>query len=170
MVTLNLKELCFDWLFPAFVACLAYFAVLRPSAYTNEASEFVGQVLTVLGVLFGFSTASMTLLITSSSENITRLQNFIAENRIISGVPISAYQLTIITFTFLLILEIFGILSNFAYLLTSSLNSSVRASTWRLFYAFDCFLLMQIFALNIRNTTNIYFVFLASRPKRNPRI
>ncbi|MEM8780872.1 MAG: hypothetical protein AAGF26_18820 [Cyanobacteria bacterium P01_G01_bin.49] len=168
LTTLKPKEFVFDWIFPISSAFLIYIFVLRAGQYSDETEEFIGNIINVLGVLFGFSIASITLLITTSSESISRIKRTPAKNRRISGKSISIYQLTIITFTFLLFLEVFGLLLNFGYSLAASLYEDFRINSWRIFYSIDCFLLIQVIALNIRNTTNIYFVFLETSKANQP--
>ncbi|WP_017300836.1 hypothetical protein [Nodosilinea nodulosa] len=164
--TLDKREFVFDWILPLVFSCLLYFFVLSPGTYTDEMSNLVGSLLSVLGVLFGFSIASITLLITSNGGAIDLIKNRLTKNRKISGRPVSIYQLTIITFTFLLFLEIYGILLNFLYLLILSSHYAFWESSWKVFYAVDFLLLFQVIALNVRNTTNIYFIFLEPfRPK-----
>lgn len=166
LITLKRRECLFDWLVPLLLAIFAYIFVLRPATYTNETKEFVGQIVNVLGVLLGFSIASVTLLLTSSSQTIEQLRNNIADGRKIGGTPISVYQLTLITFNILLFLEMSGTLINLMYGLVTSVDIGFRDYTWKVFYTFDCFLITQVLALNIRNTTNMYLVFL-KQPGRN---
>ena len=158
--TLDRKEFVFDWIFPLILSLLIYFFLLRSSTYSNETGVFTGNVLNVLGVLFGFSIASITLLITSSSDTIKLIKEKRVKNRTINGKSISVYQLTIITFTFLLFLELFGIIFNFLLALLVLSSPEFWESSWKIFCAVDFLILAQVVALNVRNTTNIYFVFL----------
>lgn len=170
LVTVKRKEFLFDWLMPILVAVLAYSFILWPATYTDEAKDFVAQILNVLGVLLGFSIASVTLLLTSASQTIEQLKNTLANGRKIGGNSINVYQLTLITFNFLLFVEISGTLINLIYSLVSSVNIDLRDSTWKIFYAFDCLLITQVLALNIRNTTNLYMVFLKPPSRNQPKI
>lgn len=170
LITVKPKEFLFDWLLPILVAVLTYVLILRTATYTNETKDFVGQILNVLGVLLGFSIASVTLLLTSASQTIEQLKNTLAIGRRIGGNAINIYQLTLITFNFLLFIEISGTLINLMYSLASSIDIDFRHSTWKAFYAFDCFLITQVLALNIRNTTNMYMVFLKSPSRNHPKI
>lgn len=155
LFTLKLKEFMFDWVVPVMLAALTYILILRPATLTKETSDFAAQILSVLGVLLGFSIASVTLLLTSTSQTIEQLKNTLAEGRKIGGTPISVYQLILITFNILLFAEISGTLINLMYGLISSVDTDFKKATWKAFYTFDCFLVTQVLALNIRNTTNI---------------
>ena len=170
LFTLKLKEFIFDWAIPVMLAILAYIFILKPATFTKETNDFAGQILSVLGVLLGFSIASVTLLLTSTSQTIEQLKNTLAEGRKIGGMPISVYQLTLITFNILLFAEISGTLINLMYGLVASVDTDFREASWKAFYAFDCFLITQVLALNIRNTTNMYMVFLKPPSRKRSKI
>ncbi len=164
--TLKFREVSFDWGIPAVFSAFTYLAFSLSGSQTGISKDLAGQVLDILGILFGFSIASLTLLITSNSENISEMQNTPTYNRRVSGRPINLYELTVITFTFVLLTEMSGILLNFIYILAASLSEAFRLLTWKFFYTLDCFLMVQVVALNLRNTANIYFVFLKVSKKR----
>jgi hypothetical protein len=162
MTTLKFREFCFEWCLPCLTAIFTYLFVFRTGTYSNseDSIRFAESLLNVLGILFGFSIASLTLLTTVSNDGIERIKNSLSKNRKIHGKTISVYQLTIITFTFLLILEIFGILVNFIYILIALFHPDFWALGWEIFYALDVGLAAQIIAINLRNTSNIYLVFV----------
>ncbi len=170
MVTLKCREGLFDWFVPALIAVIVYIFVLRTATYTSDAKDFIGQILNVLGILIGFSIASVTLLLTSTSKTIEQLKEHVANKRKVGGLPISSYQLTLITFNALLFIEISGTLVNLFYGLVASVNTDFRTASWKLFYAFDCFLISQVLALNIRNTTNLYLVFLKPSKRNRSKV
>ncbi|AIE75852.1 hypothetical protein D082_33240 [Synechocystis sp. PCC 6714] len=104
---------------------------------------------------------SITLLVTSNSKNIERLQET-QTNRKVEKQPINLYQLVLINFVFVLMIEIFTLLVNLMFCLVDIISDKPK-ETWKYFYTVNLFLLLNIVLLSIRNTTNIYFVFLANK-------
>ena len=160
MTTLKFREFNFEWGLPLLIAVLTYFLIFRTGTYSDDSIQFAESLLNVLGILFGFSIASLTLLTTVTNDGIERIKKALTDNRKINKKTINVYQLTIITFTFLLLLEVFGLLLNFSYVLIALFHPALWEEKWKLFYALDVGLMAQVIAINIRNTSNIYFVFI----------
>ena len=83
-----------------------YVCILKESSYTESIKQFNGYIITLLGILIGFSMTSVTLLVTSNSKNIERLQETLT-NRKVETQLINLYQLVLINFVFVLMIEIF---------------------------------------------------------------
>lgn len=162
--TLKLREAIFDFLIPVMASEILYLYLLKDSPYNDSIKDFNGHILSFLSVFIGFSIAAVTLFITSNNKNIERLQEDYSDGRKIGGRKITLYQLVLIIFTYALVIEVLALIFNLTYFLTSSINSSIK-SLWSLFYAIDIFLLMHILSLNLRNITNLYFVFLTKIKK-----
>jgi len=165
LTTLKIREAIFDWLIPLIITLLAYIFILRGSQYTESLKQLNGYIISLLGILIGFSITSVTLLVTSSSKNIEELQETVASQRKIAGQKINLYQLILINFTFVLMVEVFTLAINLIYALIDA-ASSKATNFWVFFCVANIFLLSNIILLSIRNTTNIYFVFLFNKNKK----
>lgn len=160
IVTLKLREVIFDLCLPFIISIVFYFFVIRNGKYNDDIKEFNSHIIAFISVLIGFSIAAVTLLITSNNRNVEALQENYSGERRIGNRRISLYQLVLIIFTSALIVEFLTLLFNLGYFLVSSLNANFK-NLWGVFYAINIFLIMHIIFLNIRNITNLYFVFLA---------
>lgn len=167
LATLKLKEAIFDFALPLAISFSVYFFVLRSSPYSDALKEVNGYVVNFLGILIGFSIASVTLLITSSSKNVESLQENYSGNRRVGSQRINLFQLILITFTSVLMVEIFTLIFNLFFTLSIALNQKIR-EYWSCFYSVNLFLMMHIIFLNIRNITNLYFVFSTRRKVPQP--
>jgi hypothetical protein len=163
--TLKTREVIFDWLIPLVAASFIYVFVLKNSNYTDSIKQFNGYIITLLGILIGFSMTSITLLVTSNGKNIERLQETPTDERRIGKQLINLYQLVLINFVFVLMVEIFSLLINLIFSLVDTVSDKPK-EIWMYFYAVNVFLLLNIVLLTIKNTTNIYFVFLANKKNR----
>ena len=161
ITTLKQREFVFEWFVPFIVALLIYVCILKESSYTESIKQFNGYIITLLGILIGFSMTSVTLLVTSNSKNIERLQETLT-NRKVETQLINLYQLVLINFVFVLMIEIFTLLINLIFSLIDTVSDKPK-EIWMYFYSINIFLLLNIVLLSIRNTTNIYFVFLANK-------
>ncbi|MFN5516056.1 MAG: hypothetical protein ACK5CA_15285 [Cyanobacteriota bacterium] len=161
ITTLKKREFVFEWFVPFIMALLIYVFFLEKGSYKESIKQLNGYIITFLGILIGFSMTSVTLLVTSNSKNIERLQGTQTERRVETQL-INLYQLVLINFVFVLMMEIFTLLINLIFSLVDTVSNKPK-EIWMYFYTVNVFLLLNIVLLSIRNTTNIYFVFLANK-------
>ncbi len=154
LVTLNLRELIFDWFIPIILSTIAYFFLI-PGIAKTDILNFNGYVINALAILIGFSITCITILSTSSNDNIKALKERKSKRKI-AGKLISLYQLIFITFSFVLFMEVIALLFNLIYFLIYS--SSCINNYLRLFFALNLCFILHIVALNIRNISNFYFI------------
>ncbi len=154
--TLELREGTYDLGIPVYVTLILYFNL---APITADQKSIIGSAIALLAILIGFSITSITVLSTSSGEAIKLLKEK-KSKRMISKKPISLFQLLHIGFTYALIIEILTLASilTFSVLLRCNVSSPLCSGL----YFFNIFLLIHIILINLRNTTNFYFVLFKS--------
>ena len=106
--TLKKNEFLFEWGIPIIVSVIFYFF---SKTNLQEFSETLLIIINVLAILIGFSIATITILSTTSSKNVNDLKKILSERKI-GGQRITLYQLMMITFSFMLFIEIFLLIYN----------------------------------------------------------
>lgn len=148
-VTLKKKELFFEWFIPLIIGLIFYFF---SNINNNELHNFIPTIVNVLAILVGFSIATITILSTTSSQNVNNLKKIISDRKI-GNKQINLYQLIMITFSFILFIEIILLIFNLLICLFSI------SLYYKILFGINIFFMLHILLLNIRNITNIYFIF-----------
>lgn len=154
-VTLKLKEITFDWILPTILSLLSYFVILQNTKF-EDLTNFNGYVINFLAILIGFSITCLTILSTSSNENVSLLKSYEIDRKI-GNKRISLYQFIFITFSFALIMELVTLVFDLVYFLYYS--SKEPKTHYDFYYAVNTLLMYHIICLNIRNVTNFYHIF-----------
>ncbi|WP_044481499.1 hypothetical protein [Paenibacillus antibioticophila] len=110
-----------------------------------------------LAILIGFTISCITILVSSDNDTIRYLKETSSEGRIVRKKLISMYQWMLITFVYILIVQVFLLAFIFfvAFVLQMSKNNAFIATS--LFV--EVYFILNILLLLIRSITNFYFVF-----------
>lgn len=119
-------------------------------------------LLTAVSILIGFTGLLITLLVTSSGENINRLKERNTEKEI-HGEKMTLYQGLHIQFSHSLFSEIILLLIVFFYLFLDGLNWLGKTET--IFLGIEVYMMLNILLSIIRGIANIYFSFYKSNEK-----
>jgi hypothetical protein len=160
--TIKKKEVYFEWLVPflASVLVISTFLVLGDS---DKAISKLRDILpNTLAILIGFTITSLTVLIASDNQNITRMKTTLTDNRKIGSHTISLYQLLLINLVYVLFIQLFLLV--FIFFVGFILHFFNIMLLVNLFLFFETFTILQIIFLLIRTITNFYFVFYRSTP------
>jgi hypothetical protein len=153
--TLKWKEAYFELAFPLLIAILAYCLSITTFNF-DKLGSFIGYIINFLAILIGFSITAVTILSSESGRRFEMLQRT-ETKRNIGKKPISTYQLILITFIYVILVEFFTLAYNLAYYLF--LMNTLFQSYYRLIIGINIFLMFHVIMLNIRNITNFYFIF-----------
>ena len=156
--SISKKHLIFDLAIPLLLTIILALFAYRTIVFNNS---YLGQIITLLGILAGFNTAVVSILTSTSNHNIDRLKEKFSGNRI-SGRKISLFQELYVYISYSILISfiviticIFGYLLPFHKILTTSIFS---------FFGFtSVFLIVHIMFLNIRNISFLYFTFFEHR-------
>ena len=111
---------------------------------------------TAISILIGFTVMLITLLLTSSGENVTKLKGT-ETDKVLYGHKVSLYQGLHIQFSHSLFSEIVLLLTIFVYLFWDGLGMSVLPGI--AFLIIEIYLTLNVLLSILRGITSLYFSF-----------
>lgn len=152
--TLNKKEFSFLFIIPfIFTAVLNLFIFYEVDL--KDLFQNLGNIINLLAILIGFSITGLAILASGGSENLNLLRKTNSREKKLDGKPVDLYKLLLNNFTYAVILELFTL--GFNLLFSFIYSATLFKNSVSIFYTIDCFLIIHIILLNIKNVTNIYF-------------
>ncbi len=154
--TLQLKYAIYELIIPiavGIVCTVIYYNAGKVDIALDALSELLP---TAISILIGFTTMLITLLLTSSGENIERIKDISTDMRL-NNEYISLYQSLHIHFSHSLFSEILFLLLIFFQLFLKGLN--VPAWIPIVFLGIFVFYILNILFAILRGIANIYFCF-----------
>lgn len=149
--TLTKKERRFEWGMPILLGGLGATICL----YKNPSIQYelIKDIIAFLGILLGFTLASLTLLL--SNDNVKSSTQQYPTQRKIRGKAISLYRLIVISFSYLIIME--TILCSLYYI--GKLFSSFYMEWWSMIpNTIFIILTFNTLLTTIRTTAMLYFI------------
>ncbi len=141
----------------AFVCSILYFVNGKFLIALDKLAELLP---TAISILIGFTVMLITLLLTSSGENVNLLKSIETE-KILYKKPLTLYQGLHIQFSHSLFSEIFLLLLIFFYLFLKGLDIQNEFSIAFLFI--EIYLTLNILLSILRGIANLYFSFYNSK-------
>lgn len=153
--SLKFRIVLYEIILP-FVFSIIVFILLKNDNQTMSFSTYKDNVLSLLGILVGFSITIITILTTGQSKNLEEIKKVQTEI-VISGKKISLFKLLLINFSYSVVVEIFLIIMNLVYpIITSTCQISINIKL--IGFSIMIFSTIHILLLLIRNTTDFYFI------------
>lgn len=123
----------------------------------NIDKSFLSNILSVLGIIAGFSVTAVALLATTDSTNVNKLKNK-KTGITVDGLEISVFRRFYILISYSVLVAFIAILVNIiGYLIPWSKLVSIK---WIIILkSMNLFLIFHIFLINIRNITSLYFIY-----------
>ena len=154
--TLKFKYAAFEIFLPLLIGAFCTFKY-RELGKIDDALDALSELLpTAISILIGFTTMLITLLLTSSGENIEKLKHINTEQKI-NKLPLSLYQSMHIQFSHSLFSEILFLMLIFMYLFLKGFELSEWIPIT--FLVIFVFYIMNILLSVLRGIANIYFSF-----------
>lgn len=155
--TLNFRVFVFEVFIPLIIGGIVFVLSCRENDNASIVT-YQKQILSLLGVLVGFSITIITILTASSGGNIDRIKKIKSKTKI-GGHQASVFDLLLMNFVYSVVVEIILIIVHLVYpFFTTSLAMS---RSWKLTgFCIVLALMMHILLLTIRNITNLYFILL----------
>jgi hypothetical protein len=152
--TLRRREFLLEWMAPLIIGVLC--AIIKsPEKDVIEILKALSSGgISLLGVLIGFSIAVLTILVTSSSENIQEIKNT-KTDFIKSHKRLSLFDLLLTNYAYSVVAEVLVLIVN---ILIASSMFSFEGRVQKFIIFFDVFLLSHVLLLTLRNITNFYFI------------
>lgn len=149
------KNAIFDIVIPLLLAIIC--GCLISKELLNIDKSFLSNILSVLGIIAGFSVTAVALLSTTDSTNVNRLKEK-KTGITVDGLEISVFRRFFILISYSVLISFITILINIiGYLIPWSRLISFN---WIIILkALNLWLIFHIFFINIRNITSLYFVY-----------
>jgi hypothetical protein len=155
-VAIKKNEAVFEILIPGVIAVVASFLYSRAGKIEAALRALSDLLPTAISILIGFTVMLITLLLTSSGENIDRIKEIKTDKRL-HNKEITLYQGLHIQFSHSLFSEIMLLLVVFFYLFLFGLGWN--ADLGPIFLAVEIYLIMNILLSILRGISNLYFSF-----------
>lgn len=149
--TLTKNERRFEWGIPIIFGMVGVVVCL----FINPQMQYdlIKEIITFLGILLGFTLASLTLIL--SNDNVKSTTQQCSTERKIRGRTISLYRLVVVSFSYLIIMETILCVLYYMGILFNDFNFgkwAIIANTIFLILSFN------ILLATIRTTTMLYFI------------
>ena len=150
--TLTRKIFLYEWIVPLVFSILLF--LFKTQLDTSILKSFKDSAISILGVLLGFSIAVITIITTGSGENLEKIKKIKTEFKI--GIhAISLYKLTLINFTYSVVMEILVIVPSITLpILSNCINPTIKL----FLYILLVFGVIHILLLTLRNLTDFYLI------------
>lgn len=158
--TLNRRILLFEWVLPAFLS-LCFFCSLRLNNSEKNLMAYRENIISLFGVLIGFSITIITLLLTANNDNIKILQNNLTKNKL-GRRQLSLYEMMIMNFSYSIVMEVFVIVANLFF---PALNAHLQFcfTTKLILFSINSLFVLHILLLNVRNISDLYFSLVSNQ-------
>lgn len=154
--TIKGKEFVYEWVIPFIISLLLFFNLFNNAPTDLEITGILSYISNMIAILTGFSITCVTILLSSSNQTIDELKVKMTDRKIGDSV-VTIYQLILLTFIFLVVIQVFVLLLNLIFYLFDSYK--VIENYIKIILTLDAFLVCHIILLHIRNITNFYLVF-----------
>lgn len=149
--SLTKKEKKFDLYVPFFISIASLIYTLLHDY--NIQYSFIREVVIFVGSLLGFTLAALTLLLSNGRiEEKTRLCN---TNRKIRGKNITMYELIVVFYSYLIIVEMILCILYYIANLFSTIDLGILGYVFNTIYIFGTF---HVFFTTIRTVATLYFI------------
>lgn len=149
------KNAIFDIATPFVLATICGYLISKELLYIDK--SFLSNILSVLGIIAGFSVTAVALLSTTDSENVKLLKEKKTDITV-DGLEISVFRRFYILISYSVLISFIAILINIiGYLIPWS--SLITLNCIIVFKALNLWMIFHIFFINIRNITSLYFVY-----------
>ena len=131
--------------------CVFFFSDVE--VYKPHADSYIESIITVLGILIGFSISVFAILLSVENDNIREAKKRKTEI-IMYNKPLYLYESLIIELAYVIIVQGLLLVANFVY----PLFIDVSTVKWKLFFSIDISLMTYSIILLLRNVLNFYFI------------
>ena len=131
--------------------CVFFFSDVE--AYKLKADSYIDSIITVLGILIGFSISVFAILLSVENDSIREAKKKETEIKMYNK-PIYLYESLIIELAYIIIVQGLLLIANFVY----PLFIDVSTVKGKLFFSIDISLMTYSIILLLRNVLNFYFI------------
>lgn len=146
------KSFLWTWILPSMIGILI-FCKSDFSIYSQNASSFHSNLISVLGILIGFTISTLTMLLTVNNTNIEEAKIDFLEKNIFSK-KVSLFDSVVISLAYVIIIQGFLLIFNFIY----PIFISVSSLKGKMFFSINVSVMIQIIIVIMRNVLDFYFI------------
>lgn len=128
------------------------------SIYFLNASDFHTNIITVLGILIGFTISTFTMLLTVSNSNIDKAKLELINKKIFSK-ELSLFDSVLIGLAYVILIQGFLLIANFIYPVFISIDS-LRG---KMMFSINISLVVHIILILLRNILDFYFILTKNK-------
>jgi uncharacterized membrane protein YukC len=155
--TLKSNERNYEILFPVIISLIVTITYINYGDSFRALMKLRDILPNALAILIGFTISCITILVASDNATIRNLKDRDSDNRIVRNKIISIFQWLLITFIYILIVQVFLLTFIFFVSFVLQVHRSIAFTTTTL--AIEVYCLLHVLLLLVRNITNFYFVF-----------
>ena len=137
---------------PLLLALSVYFFTTQ-EIFIKVATALQGNIVTVLGILVGFSISMFTILLTSGNSSVLAAKEYFTEFTLYQK-KVSLFKLVLINLGYIVILEGSLLIINLIYPIFISNDSSLGRAIFSLNLAF----LIHVILVTLRTILDFYFI------------
>lgn len=153
----GLKSAIINIILPALLSVIVY-CCSNQINYAANATSFQTNIVTVLGILIGFSISTLTLLLTVNHSNIEKAKNEKLNKKFLNK-ELTLYDSVQIGLAYLIIIQGFLLILNFVYPIF--INSVT--DTGKKLFSLSIAMLVHIILILMRNILDFYFILSKNR-------
>ncbi len=161
--TTTRRVVVFEWIIPLILSTIAFIALFTNKSMTSLYINYQETFVSLLGVLIGFSITVITLLISTSNENVEGLKKF-ETIYFIGKKKINLFDLLVLNFSYSIIIEILLIVSILFYP-SIKIIFHLDIITKLGLFSLSFFLILHVLFLNLRNVSDLYFTLISKSNK-----
>ena len=121
--------------------------------YCQNAANFHSNIVTVLGILIGFTISTLTMLLTVNNVNLEKAKLKLIGKEIFKK-SISLFDSVVISLAYIIVIQGFLLITNFIYPIFISI-STLQGKT---LFAINISLMVHIILILMRNVLDFYFI------------
>lgn len=155
--TLDKRTIIYEIILPFVFGGLVFY-ILYFKGDLTRIGDYRENVLTLLGVLVGFSITIITILTTGTSKNLNEIKQRPSSKKL-GSIPLSLFDILLINFTYSVVLEILLIIVHLIYPFILS-NYKIDLGIKTIVFSIIFSTVIHVLLLTIRNMTDFYLILL----------
>ena len=146
------KSLIKYFIIPIIIGLLIYYKADDCNYIANTAS-FHSNIVTVLGILIGFTISTFAVLLTVNNPNIDKAKDESLHKKVFSK-DLSLYDSILIGLAYIIIIQGFLLIANFLY----PIFFSIQTQEGKLLFSINISIIIHIILILMRNILDFYFM------------
>jgi len=148
----GLRAMLWTCAVPLIVGLLIFYKA-DDTIYTTNAANFHSNLVTVLGILIGFTISTLTRLLTVNNPNIEEAKTTSINKKLFSK-DISLFDSVVIGLAYIILIQGLLLIANFIY----PVFISITTFQGKTFFAINISLMVHIILILMRNVLDFYFI------------